>query len=44
MKQIDINIGKKTSELQNYITDMQIRIKTIEDEINEDNDAEEGNM
>ena len=44
MKQIDINIGKKTSELQNYITAMQIRIKTIEDEINEDNDAEEGNM
>jgi hypothetical protein len=39
IKQIDVNIGKKTAELQNYISDLQIRIKTIEDEMNEDGDG-----
>ena len=36
MKKVDVTIGKKTSELQGYITDMQIRLKTIEDDMNED--------
>lgn len=40
MKKIDITIGKKNSELQSMIQDLQIRTKTLEDEINEENDGD----
>ena len=40
MKKIDITIGKKNSELSSMIQDLQIRTKTLEDEINEENEGD----
>ena len=36
MKSLESSLGKKNAELHNYIQDMKIRLKTIEDEINDE--------
>ena len=36
MKKMESDLGKRTAELNEYIHDIRIRVKTLEDEINED--------
>ena len=36
MKKMESDLGKRTAELNEYIHDIRIRVKTLEDEVNED--------
>lgn len=42
-KRVDQELGKKTAELHNIMTDLDMRVKSIEDELNDDDDPEGAN-